>query len=791
MRSSLCGTTPMLRPRFRTLLAVCVLGVAARAAWAQTDGGAQPRTLSDALQQLRQDLTGNDPQSVEAEPQLLPQPPQAQGKPQPQPQWQPQWQTQPQPQRRTIFNPNPRPASRVAPAVGGTKVPAASGAGASRPATATSGAQRVAATSAVDKYVGDDMPIPPPAAPEEMPAPRSRMVPKKPKAASGNQTTPAAFEDGGADDGGHPSSRRSDAAGLRTAMRPGSALSPIPVDAATQPGRSATSQPIVQPESHEPAPIADRSAEPNPMRNTTKPDLSPPPITPRIAAKSAPPAEEPLANKKSSPAADGVLLSGQSAPVTVEVIGPKSVTIGKEAVFSIRVRNPADIPTTGVTVSIGLPSHVEVLASQPTNGTVQSPTAVEDSTSLEWQIRRVEPRSRETLTLKLAPRRNSPIELAVQWTTAPDNSVALVEVQEPRLALNLTGPTEIMYGHTKIYKITMTNPGNGDAENVVVNLLPVGRGGDGGASRRMGTLRPGQSKTVEVELTARQSGTLNIKAEASADGGLMAEAIEHVIVRRANLKALVQAPKVKFAGAAANYQILVGNTGNAAADNVAVTALLPAQAKYVSGTSGAKVDAVQGKVTWNIGSLPAGTERTFELHCSLHTSGENRIQVGATSADEQTVSTAAVTRVEAVADLKLEIRDPQGPVAVGDEAVYEIVIRNRGSKSAERVDLVTFFSEGLEAVRATGGSHQIDRGQVVFRTVPTLAPGAELVLKVMAKAETAANHVFRAEVTCQSPQLKLSAEETTLFYGEENTSPAPTTGEPTLLPEPAALQPAQ
>jgi hypothetical protein len=32
----------------------------------------------------------------------------------------------------------------------------------------------------------------------------------------------------------------------------------------------------------------------------------------------------------------------------------------------------------------------------------------------------------------------------------------------------------------------------------------------------------------------------------------------------------------------------------------------------------------------------------------------------------------------------------------------------------------------------------------------------------------AGSHIFRAEVVCHSPQAKLAAEETTLFYGEES-----------------------
>src|SRR4029078_12983673 len=106
-----------------------------------------------------------------------------------------------------------------------------------------------------------------------------------------------------------------------------------------------------------------------------------------------------------------------------------------------------------------------------------------------------------------------------------------------------------------------------------------------------------------------------------------------------------------------------------------------------------------------------------------------------------------VTQVEALADLKLEVRDPQGPVAVGDDANYDVVIRNRGTKAAEGIDIIAFFSEGLEAADVTGIEHQITAGQVKMKTIPAIGPGSETVVRVRCKADRGGNLVFRAEVS--------------------------------------------
>jgi hypothetical protein len=142
------------------------------------------------------------------------------------------------------------------------------------------------------------------------------------------------------------------------------------------------------------------------------------------------------------------------------------------------------------------------------------------------------------------------------------------------------------------------------------------------------------------------------------------------------------------------------------------------------------------------------------------------VQILATAAGDLSDSAAVATNVEALADLKLEVTDPPGPLAVGDEMAYEVHIRNRGTKAAEGVDVATFFSNGIEPVSAQGGSHDISAGQVVFRPIASIAPGSEAVLKVKARADQPGNHVFRVEVNCASVGAKLASEETTLFYGD-------------------------
>ena len=498
----------------------------------------------------------------------------------------------------------------------------------------------------------------------------------------------------------------------------------------------------------------------------------------------------------SQPSNDNMLFSAKSPQLSVEASGPRKVTVGREAEFNIVLRNVGEVAASGVVVKINVPAFAEVLACEPTGGSAVAPAVSEQPTTLEWKFDRLDIRARESLRLKLVPRKNVPLDLAMQWTCTPETTQAVVEVQEPMLGLSLSGPREVFYGQSKIYKLTISNPGNGEAENVTVNLLPIGRTGDAPANYRLGLLRAGDSKTIDIELTARQAGTLEIKAQAFGDGGLRADVTEPVIVRRAQLKVAVAGSKVKYAGTPGVFRIRVANAGDAVAEGVELSALLPQEAKFLKASNGGKHNETAAKVIWQIGAMQPGDDRTFDVHCTLAVAGANSMQATAQAGEDLSASATTVTQVEALADLKLEVRDPQGPVAVGEETIYEVVVRNRGTKAAEGIDIVTFSSEGLEASSVEGIEHKIATGQVAMKTIPLIGPGGESVVRVHCKADRGGNLVFRAEVTCRNPGTKLAAEETTHFYGDElaaEEAPAEATeeqpsvdGEPTPAVEEAA-----
>jgi uncharacterized repeat protein (TIGR01451 family) len=223
---------------------------------------------------------------------------------------------------------------------------------------------------------------------------------------------------------------------------------------------------------------------------------------------------------------------------------------------------------------------------------------------------------------------------------------------------------------------------------------------------------------------------------------------------------------VQFIGTETAYRIRVANVGNAPAGKTAVTAIIPAGTKYVASQPSGRVNADGSKVTWQVDSLVAGGDSSLTLTCNPSAAGPARLDVHCAAENDLSASGSVTMQVEAMPDLMLAVDSPSRPVSLGGEAAYTVTLKNRGTASAENVEVVVYFSNGLEPIAAQGGTHRLSPGQVVFESIPAVAPGQSLALTVKAKADKTGNHVFRVEARAKVSGDRLVSEGTTRFFSE-------------------------
>lgn len=465
-----------------------------------------------------------------------------------------------------------------------------------------------------------------------------------------------------------------------------------------------------------------------------------------------------------------VLLSCEPPVIVSTVAGPQRIAVGREAEYRVVLQNKSETAARELSATIAIPAFAEVAQAAATNGAVDRPAPAKDGDpqTIKWQLFELAPRSSQTLTLQLVPHTGQPLLLAVQCDQAPVSGEVTLDVQEPKLQMEITGPAEVMFGKSQRYALLLSNPGTGDAEDVNIELTPPGGDPKAPVKHKVGSLAAGSTRTIELELTAREAGDLKMLASASAAGGIRSEAVKTVMCRRAQLDVDWRGPEKNFAGAVATYYIRVRNQGTAPAGEVAVELSLPNGAELVDASNGFSWDDKKHMVSWRPGVIGASEERFMQLQCKLSAPGVNQLELVARTeaGDLSDVQTVPVT-IEAMADLKLQVSDPEGMLPVGETAVYEIHVQNRGMMAARGVNVVAMFSEGIDPTNVEGGQHEIKDGRVAFRAIDALPAGAEVVLRIHAKATQPGTHVFRTEVVCDDIEAKLVAEETTRFFVEE------------------------
>ncbi len=443
--------------------------------------------------------------------------------------------------------------------------------------------------------------------------------------------------------------------------------------------------------------------------------------------------------------------------LSVQMVAPTQAILGQPATWTVVVNNDGNQPSPPIRVLAALPSGATVASTVSSHGEVTQQT--ENTDVMVWRLPGISARAQSTMSITLVPEKPEAMQLELNWSIEPERLVATIEVQEPKLDVAVFGPTEMTFGTQAEFSITLFNPGNGPADDV---SLVVAAGPSRTQRRQIGTLPAGGQKTIHLDLTANQQGILRITAEATAAGGLKSTNEHRVTVRRPKLELTLDGPKLQYAGIPGTYTLKIANRGDISADGTSVEVQIPRGAKVIAASASAT--ETQDKLLWKLTEFASGSEQTLQVKCVLSQPGLNTFKATVHSIGGEIKQQEIQTRVELVADLKMEVNDPKGPQLVGQLATYLIVITNRGSKAARDVSVIAQFSDGVEPSDASGQAFRKIPGQIVFNPITEIAAGQTVELKVKAMADSAGSHRFRVEVRCDDIDTRLSAEETTKFF---------------------------
>lgn len=331
------------------------------------------------------------------------------------------------------------------------------------------------------------------------------------------------------------------------------------------------------------------------------------------------------------------------------------------------------------------------------------------------------------------------------------------------LALTKTGPETAILGSDISYNVTVSNTGSSVAKNVVLtDQLPDGLTSPSGQSRlrfEIGDLAPKQSKTVAVPVKAAKRGRhCNTVAATSSNAG-EAKAEACTVVLQPGLKIVKTGTKEQFLTRNAKYNIVVSNTGDTALTGVVVTDTAPAATTIVS-APGASISGNQA--VWNVGNLPAGQEKTFEVTLTSRTPGTHCNSVAVATTEGLRESAEACTVWSGIGAVLLEVVDDPDPIRVDEETVYTIRVTNQGTANLNNIRTAAEFD--VENTPAATSAGTIDGQKVNFPNVPQLAPKQAFSYTVRVKGARPGDARNRVSIITDEIQTPVVEEESTRVY---------------------------
>jgi uncharacterized repeat protein (TIGR01451 family) len=357
-------------------------------------------------------------------------------------------------------------------------------------------------------------------------------------------------------------------------------------------------------------------------------------------------------------------------------------------------------------------------------------------------------------------------ELLSQPTVSQAGASLRTLLASPKVLLRqVTTPSACGVGDTVPLLMEVANQGNGTATGVILQVtLPAGLHHPAGnrIERDIGTLAPGQSREVTLEVNAASRGKHTYQATALAEDDHKAAFAASVDVGEATLTLTQTGPAQRFANTETAFILQLQNTGDGPAREVQLLDTLPEAMTFLSATDDGAYDQASHCVVWRFGELRPGEARRIVLKAMPTVAGEHFNRAVLRAAPNLKARADAKVTVDGVPALQLHLVDREDPLAVGDETTYEIRVRNQGSARSTRIQVLAVVPEGLSILQASADvGHRVQGRQVIFEPALELSARAAAVYHVRVRAESPGTYRFRAQLQSDQLRLPVCAEEST------------------------------
>ncbi len=453
--------------------------------------------------------------------------------------------------------------------------------------------------------------------------------------------------------------------------------------------------------------------------------------------------------------------SGNAADtvMTIHRQAPAEVIAGQSYTSDMSVINNSDHRVCNVVVTQHLSPDFDLVSAEPQQDSIQDRV-------VQWKLGDFGPK--ETRSIKVTGKATKPGSVTDCATVTYNPCTCLtVNAIQPALALTKTMPAEALMADVLPTTFTVKNTGTGLARDVVLkDPLPRGlltQDNKDLVEVSLGDIPSGATREAAVNLKATQPGQYTNKATATGSGGLSAEAVAEVIIRRPVLKITKTGPQREYIGREFTYEITVTNTGDGAAKDTVVMDPIPEASQFVSATEEGASDG--SKVTWHLGTLAPQDTKTVGLTLKGPAPATIVNTATATAYSADTVEAKAQTIITGIPAILLEMVDNPDPVEIGKTTTYTITVTNQGTAADSNIKIACEMEDSMEYVSSSGATTGAVEGQnITFGTLDSLAPKDQAQWKVMVKALKPGDVRFKVTMTSDQAKRPVVKTEASNFY---------------------------
>jgi uncharacterized repeat protein (TIGR01451 family) len=284
----------------------------------------------------------------------------------------------------------------------------------------------------------------------------------------------------------------------------------------------------------------------------------------------------------------------------------------------------------------------------------------------------------------------------------------------------------------------------------------------------VGDLRPGESRKLDLQLTAKRPGPVTNLLTARGDGKLRTENRFNLEVVAPHLDIALAGPKRRYLEHEATYQVAISNPGTAPARHVELVAYLPSGLKFLSANNSGQYDEANRAVHWALEELPTNEKGVVELVTMPVEPGQQSIKLRGTAQRAAAVEKEQPVVIEGIAAVFFQLSQDANPIEVGGQTGYQIHVVNQGSKAAGNVRLAVLLPPELKAVSAEGPSrHVIEGGRVMFDGLDRLAPKGDATYRVRVQGLQPGDLRVRCQLLSDEMQTPVTKEESTQVYADQ------------------------